>query len=158
MRQAKVEQLIFTFFVGAVFIGAAILSFAFPESARRFPLTVTILSALFVVIQILKLYLNTKQEDTKEDASNQKTVLSQGKKIAPYIIWILGFYLLIYIVGFVIASGIFVFAFLLTQAKLRWYFALISAAIVVAGILFLGDLLSLKWPFGLISDWFGIEL
>ena len=131
------------------------LSFSFPESARRFPLVVSVISALFVVIQLVKVWL---KKDSSDASENPKTVLSQGRKIIPYIIWILGFYLVIFLVGFVIASGIFVFSFLLTQAKLRWYMALLATVLVVAAILFLGDLLSLKWPLGIISERFGLEL
>ena len=162
MPQRRLEQLVFTFMVGALFLGAALLALQFPDTARRFPLTAALVSLSLVVVQLIRMVWRRGKSQVsqadKQPSESQETLIGQAKKIFPYLLWILGFYSLIFVFGFVIASGVFVVAFLFTQAKMRPLVALLAGGLVVGFILLIGDVLSLEWPFGLISDWFGIEL
>ena len=78
--------------------------------------------------------------------------------IEHYILWLTGIVLVSSCFGFVIGIGAFIFAFLLTKARLGWLRSLLGAA---AFILFLGvlsDRLTLRYPEGLLQTELKIQL
>ena len=155
MSRLKLEQILFSLFVGLIFVGALVLSQQFPDTARRFPRLITIISLIFLVIQLIKVWLNKKDYPA---TVTDKGIVAQFRKIAPYIIWIIGFYGLIALIGLVFASAIFVVVFLVRYADMKWYYALFAAFVVVALMLLIGHLLSLRWPFGLLGEPFDFRL
>ena len=76
----------------------------------------------------------------------------------PYLLWIGGFYLLIYLAGFLVASCVFVFLFLTLVGKMRWHTACGAALSLVVALLFLRRVMSLTWPTGLLENWLGLPL
>ena len=155
MSRLKLEQILFSLFIGLIFLSALILSQQFPDTARRFPRAITLISLIFLLIQLIKVWLNKKDYAA---TVTDKGIVAQFRKIAPYILWIIGFYGLIALIGLVFASAIFIVVFLLRYADMKWYFALLSAVVVVALMLLIGDLLSLRWPFGLLGEPFDFRL
>lgn len=151
MSRLKLEQILFTLFIGIIFGAAFILAKQFPATAQKFPNALLITGLGFTVLHLIRALLskNTYPKDVTD-----KGIANQFSKITPYIIWIIGYYLLIFCFGLVIASALFVIAFLIRQANMAWYYSVFSAFIVVTLMLFIGKLLSLKWPFGLLGNFF----
>ena len=147
MPRLKLEQIIFTALIALVFAAALWLSQDFPSSGRRFPRLICIAALIISGIQLLRL-LFFKQGLLQKGSG----VVSQFLKVYPYIFWILGYYLLIFVFGFIIASALFIVAFLISYGKMRWYMAVLATVVVVALVFFLGDILSLRWPNGLIAN------
>lgn len=160
MSRLKLEQVLFTLFIGLIFLGAFFLARQFPDTAQRFPNAILLTGLGFTVLHLLRVLLSKSAYPT---GITDKGIANQFSKIAPYIIWIIGYYVLIFLFGLVIASAIFVIAFLMRHADMAWYYSILSAVIVVTLMLFIGKLLSLKWPFGLLGnflDWkfFGMQI
>lgn len=151
------EQLIFSALLFALFAFLAFSALSFPPRARLFPLTVSVVSLALIVLDFFLTWRRSVKAKRNEEVNERQEggLVSQAVKIAPYLAWILGLYLAIYLLGFLVASGLFVFSFLVTQAQMRVPFALISAAAVVGGILLLGNVLSLEWPLGLLPQALG---
>ena len=160
MSRLKLEQILFTLFIGLLFLAAFLLAKQFPATAQKFPNALLLTGLAFSVLHMLRILIDRKSYPANV---TDKGITAQFKKIAPYIFWILGYYLLIYLVGLVLASAIFVIAFLIRNTTMQWYYTIFSAFMVVTLMLFIGKLLSLKWPFGLLGellDWklFGMQI
>lgn len=160
MSRLKLEQILFTLFIGLLFLAAFVLAKQFPATAQKFPNALLLTGLAFSVLHLLRVLIDRKSYPS--DVTD-KGITAQFKKIAPYIFWILGYYLLIYLVGLVIGSALFIIAFLSRNTTIKWYYGILSAFLVVTLMLFIGKLLSLKWPFGLLGefvDWklFGMQI
>jgi len=68
--------------------------------------------------------------------------------------WFFGYFLIIYLVGFFVATGVFIFMFLVVEAKISWWQSLFAAGITVVITKLLGDVLSLDWPQSLMGSLF----
>lgn len=68
------------------------------------------------------------------------------KAVAPYILWILGYFGLIYLIGFLPGSFVFAFVSATWIGKLPWFRSLLTTAVVVGVLYYLGKMLSLRWP------------
>jgi len=68
-----------------------------------------------------------------------------------YLGWIGGNLCAIWVTGFMLASGAFVFAFLVVVAEIRWTRALLATVPMLALLLFLAGTLDVQLPEGLIS-------
>ena len=68
------------------------------------------------------------------------------KGVGRYGAWLLGYLAAISLLGIVVASGLFVAAFLRVEAKLRWRGCLISALVLMAVILYFGIVFNMRWP------------
>lgn len=149
----KLEQIVFGLLIAAAFAFCLLLALGFPPRARLFPLTVSVAALLLLAVDLVRTGLRPGDGFPQSGG-----LVAQGRAVAPYLLWIVGFYLAIAGLGFVIATGAFVFGFLLTQAKMRWWMALVSAAAVIAGLFVLGALLGIEWPAGLLGERTGFEL
>lgn len=71
--------------------------------------------------------------------------------VVKYALWFFGFLVGIWLVSLIVASGLFVAAFLWREAHLRWWMALLSGAVVVGLVVFAGNVLLIRWPASLVD-------
>ena len=58
-----------------------------------------------------------------------------------------------YLVGLMLASGLFVVAFLVREARLEWYRAALGGVLVSVLLVRLASFVGLDWPTGLLTGW-----
>lgn len=68
-----------------------------------------------------------------------------------YLLWVLGYYAVIWVAGLVVGSGLFVAGFLYREARARVWTAVVAGALTVGALFGLGRVLRLEW----ISSVFG---
>jgi hypothetical protein len=145
-------SLIFSIAVFLLFCLMAWEARGFAELARFFPLYISIGGAVLaladIVFKIIKLTSN----------KNQKSEIVHDKPLSviKYIIWIIGYLVLISLVGFIAATAIFLFAFLLIEAGFKLIKAFISVAVAIVGIISFGNYMTLFWPKGLLGKFLGL--
>ncbi|WP_158738036.1 tripartite tricarboxylate transporter TctB family protein [Alteribacillus sp. YIM 98480] len=145
MNKEKLN-VIFTFSIFIVFVWAAITALTFSRLAQFFPLYVSvagsILSGFYLFSEIIKRF---KQKEKGEKV--------RVPIIRPciYIAWVIGYILLIYLIGLLLASTIFLIAFLVVESKFAIFKALYSTGIAVGVIIVLSTLLNISWPQSLIG-------
>jgi len=131
---------------------------SWPLKAALFPLVISIPLACLAAAEILWVFLGTA---AKNDAADFK--LSDHlprelalRRTALAIGWILGFFALIVLAGFLIGVPLFVFLYLRIQGKEGWIFSAIFTLGVWAFFYGLFDqLLHLPFPAGWIRNWLG---
>lgn len=62
------------------------------------------------------------------------------------VLWILGYVLVIWLVGILAASAAFLLAYLFLEARAGWKVPVIGTVLILAGMSLLKELLNLTWP------------
>lgn len=162
MKGREVERLIFLGLVALVFSWAGWEALSFPSRARIFPQTVAFAALALALIEVARTLIAWRRGRTQamppaeqkgRGESKRSTLHEQVVAGAPYVLWIAAYYMGIYLVGFVVASGVFVFLFLTRVGRVRWLAAVGATAPLLAAMLAVGTAMNLSWPTGLISNW-----
>lgn len=153
IKRANLVHLLLPAFFAAIFLFAAFDSLSFPFLAQIFPLAAALAGLAILLAELL--WLNPRAPVAGpfgEDASDGDAFLDRVKAGVPYLAWILGYYVLIYLAGFLVATALFIFLFLRHVARLRIAFALFGATAAVGAVYVFGAVLSLKWPEGILMS------
>lgn len=146
-----------------VFAYVAVASRSFPSISGMYPLVVAIAGlVLAVVTLLLDLWTWRRKGDVVGSdadnsataaltASGEMTVGQSFRRAGRFGLWLVGLMLLIYLIGFVPASGIFVLAFLLIESDAKWPLVVAGPIITVGLLLLLADAINLYWPESLIT-------
>jgi hypothetical protein len=160
MKAREVERLVFLALVALLLFWAGWGAVSFPPRARIFPQTVAFAALGLALIELTRTLIawtrgRTEAMPTPEPTGESKRPALHEQVVAgaPYVLWIVAYYVGIYLVGFVVASGVFVFLFLNRVGSLRWLAAVGATAPLLAAMLALGTAMNLSWPTGLISNW-----
>ena len=159
MKPKHREQLIFMVLVGALFAYVAIASQGFVRTARVFPQVIGTAMLILTVVEIVS-YWRAVRREAREGEGPRGPVEEPGPSVAeglrqtwPYILWIIAYFVLIYLVGFVVASAVFVALSVWLIGRLEWYWAFGSTVVLIAGLLIMAQALSLEWPTGIWFAW-----
>jgi hypothetical protein len=120
-------------------LGIVIYSFKYPFEARLFPWVVGIPAALVMLVQTLTEF-SGKESATQEEGDLSEQEGSDPRAYASIIAWMIGFLIMIYVLGFLVGIPLFVFLYLKTKG-LGWFRSLALAVgliIAIYGIFFLG--------------------
>jgi asparagine N-glycosylation enzyme membrane subunit Stt3 len=160
MKNKGLERLVFLGLVALVFSWAGWEAVSFPPRARIFPQTVAFAALALALIEIARTLIARRRGRAEamptaeqKGESKRPTLHEQVVAGAPYVLWIAAYYVGIYLVGFLVASGMFVFLFLNRVGRVRWLAALGATAPLLAAMLAIGAAMNLSWPTGLISNW-----
>ncbi|WP_100398793.1 tripartite tricarboxylate transporter TctB family protein [Bacillus sp. FJAT-44742] len=143
MRKTTVSLI----FIGFIFIGCIwfiIESFSFQDTARYFPMTVASIGAiisLIVFIQTLIHHVKTKEETLFHQ---------QFGEVLKYAGWLIGYILLITIIGFIPSTVIYLIAFLYFVTRMKLLQIAVSVGGTLAFLFVLGEFVELKWPGGIL--------
>lgn len=144
MRQLSREQFIFLGLLLLLFAWAAFEADGFSGQARLYPFVVALAGLVIAIVEFGSFAFSQRQQDPA--AANSESLAQRFVKATPYLAWLAGLYAAIYVIGMVISSGLFAFLFLLSEGKLRWYYALLSGILVIVFLIVMQDVMSLKWP------------
>lgn len=140
------HRLAFSLLALGVAVAALVESFSFGFVARRFPLVVSVtLVVLSVAVVVEDLASRDDSDDEIMDSGATDMSLSE---MAVIFGWIGGCLGLMWLVGFVIASPVFVAAFLFFRAKIGAVAALASGAGVAGFIQFASVVWYMQFPPG----------
>jgi TctA family transporter len=147
-------QIAFTGVVLLVFLFGLIDSLDKLFLGQVFPLTTAIIMIGFVVYA---LYIKLRGEtdhvvafDAEADYEYRGT--PEAVSAEHYVLWLAGLLFMTYLVGFVIAMGVFFALFLTVKARAKWPVVAIMTAAAVAFLAFMSKLLVLNFPGGLLQD------
>ncbi len=148
--------LVFLVLLGFGFIVLNRQANGFLPDARLYPYVITWIGLFFVAFSALRLW---QGKEPNEDAQNGKTdddteaqVRATYKSTLFYLALFSGFYLAVWLIGFRVAAGLFVFFFMRSFGhSYRW--ALVYALLGLLMVEGLAFILSLSLPFGLLVDW-----
>jgi hypothetical protein len=130
-------------------------SLGFPPRARIYPLFV---GGLGVLLSLAGLWAMVREGPAEPGAREMPggTGHAPGTeadslrvafgRIAPYLVWLLGYFVLIRMIGLVLASGIFVALFLRREGGVAWGPAFGALVAVCAFLVAVGSLFGLHWP------------
>jgi hypothetical protein len=145
-------SLLFSVCLFALFCWMAWEAMGFAELARFFPLYISIggaaLTLVDIILRIIKLNAN---KNTKSEPVHEHPL-----SVLKYVIWIIGFLFLIYLLGFLIATTIFLFSFLYIESKFKVVKAFLSVTIAMVAIISFGNVMTLHWPKGLLGRFIGL--
>ena len=150
--KTKRNSLIFTFILFVFFCWAAIEANTFSDKASFFPLFTAIISANVSLISfILQLIQYVRKRKAGVSASDEEDTETPISNILYYLGWIAGYVVLIYLIGLIWSTLIFLLAFFLIESKFKVWKAALFSVIVVTIIISFGNLMNLYWPEGLIN-------
>ncbi|WP_424475251.1 hypothetical protein [Oceanobacillus kimchii] len=140
-------NLIFSGFLFITFTFAIIESITFSKLAQFFPLYISIAgSALTFIYLISQIYIVYKQK-----VENVKQFNISLLKPLRYIGWVIGYLILIYIGGLMLATAIFLALFLTIESRMSYLQTSISILIVLFGVTLLSYALDIYWPTNLLG-------
>ncbi|MBR3120291.1 MULTISPECIES: hypothetical protein [Oceanobacillus] len=140
-------NLIFSGFLFILFTLAIIEALTFSKLAQFFPLYISIagsvLTLIYLITEVYKLY----KQKVKEGEQIKISLLAPLR----YIGWILGYLVLIYIGGLMLATAIFLILFLILESRMNFIHTGISIIAVLIGISLLSSALDIYWPTNLLG-------
>jgi putative tricarboxylic transport membrane protein len=139
----KVPSVLFTLAVLIVSAAALYESRTFPYLGAIFPMAATIPAVAMAAIQIVL--------DLRAPAA--AVPLQQRRKIKlalGYFAGLMLYFLMIWLLGFGIGTGLFTLAFLYSQVRMRWVPTVSYTAVIVGVALLMSWLLNLYWPGGVL--------
>jgi len=152
-----------TLVVLAVCLVAFVIATGFvPATTRYFPLIVSAGCILVALADLAKRALAARRMGSKESANTAANTSSQGEvinqtasaspvAILKYAGWFFSYLVGVWLASLVVASGLFVTAFLWREARMRWWAAFLSGAIVVGLVIFAGNVFHIRWPASLLD-------
>ena len=150
MKRANVEQLVFLLFLLALFGWALWSSLEFPGQAQTYPRTVAGAAVIITMIELVS-YIVSWSNETLTEVAPENTLTARFMTILPFLVWLAAYYVVIYVIGMVAASGLFVFLFLYREGKVKWYYALLARVFIILFLVQMEDVMSLRWPDSIID-------
>ena len=145
MKRANVEQLVFLLFLLALFGYSLWASLEFPGQAQTYPRTVAAAAVIITIIELVS-YIVSWRNETLPEVAPENTLTARFMTILPFLAWLAAYYAVIYVIGMVAASGLFVFLFLYREGKVKWYYALLAGVFIIFFLIQMEDVMSLRWP------------
>jgi tripartite tricarboxylate transporter TctB family protein len=140
--------------------GAVVSAWGWPAKAALFPLVISIPLFLLAAAEVLWALLGSAPRGNVSDFKLSDH-LPQGVALRRTLIaagWILGFFLAILLLGFLVAVPVFVLLYLRLQGRRGWIFSAVFTAVVWAFFYGLFDLLlHLPFPAGWIPSLLGVR-
>jgi len=128
-----------------------------PATTRYFPLIISAACILVALVDLGRRAFASAPARRGDGGSMAEAGLLNHVANAPpgaiikYALWFFGYLLVIWLVSLVLASGLFVAAFLWREAKARWWTALLSGVIVIGLVILAGNVFHIRWPASLVD-------
>ena len=149
----SIARLVFSGLIAGIAVAAYLLSMDFARGARLFPQAVSVLVfGLAVASMVVTVWQGRKAERILDNAPETSDLTSDTafKEVWPYLVWIIGAYLGMYLIGFFPAAGLFCLLFLWRVARMKWLGNIAMTALCLLTVLALGVGLNISWPRGLL--------
>lgn len=132
----------------AIFIAAFVVSFTFVVTTESYPRLVSGLGIALVSVEIVVFLIQTyrRRQNIPSGEMELRGMLGDIRKVLPYLVWIMFYFLLIYLIGLVIASALFAVLFLFFVAQINWRYAILGGLLAFGGTFVIVDVLQLGLP------------
>src|SRR5690625_2251090 len=140
----RLAHLMFTIFILLFFVYTATAALSFKKQASYFPLYISMLGILAMVIELVRQFIAWRKNSDKELFHNNFMAVI---KFSLVIILYAG---IVYVIGLIPATILYLFLFLFFISRMRWWTALLSVAILVVLIITFADVMNLYWHKSLI--------
>ena len=144
----------------ATFLAAFGVSFTFAPLTDVFPRYISAIGAFLALVELV-LFAHQYWKPDKERRKHAPAakleldaLLAEFRSISPYILWLLAYFVLIWLIGLIIASGLFALLFLLLVARMKPWEAVLGGLAAAAVVFLIADLLSLALPQALYDPFF----
>ncbi len=148
---------IFALFVGLVMGWALFVTKDFTFMAAVFPWVAggfTLGMAVLVLVKEIRGAGGEKPRGLAMDlVADDMPASVRAKKATRILVWFLGLYLGIWLLGFKLAAVAFLTAFVSIEARAKWFLILGTAAILVFALFMLERFLGVFWLEGLLNQW-----
>jgi hypothetical protein len=132
--------LMFYLFLFVFFGWMAVEARRFQETASYFPLSIASVASILVIVAAVKQIVSIRKGE-KSEPFHEKFHF-----VLKYMLWVIGYVILIYLVGFILASVIYVSLFLFLEAKISFLKIICVTATMVVFIIVISHWLELTWP------------
>ena len=153
---------VLTLFFIVVFAYVVFESQDMPEQARMYPYTISIIALVLLAWQLLREILPSRVVESRETGADvdftEEEASSEGKKrTLELFVWIYGFGLALWLIGFFVAIPVMVFAYLLRHRE-GWIVTIAMPAVAGGATWGLfNNLLHLPFPPGVIFEMLGLD-
>lgn len=121
----------------ALFVAAGLASLPFPPRARVYPLWVSVLGSIMVVVA----WLRTSRSEVPTGPA--------FRTVAPYLAWVVGYLALAALLGLPAASALFVGVFLNRLGDVGRVGSAVAGVATAGALILLGSVLGLRWPWAI---------
>jgi hypothetical protein len=146
----------------AVCIAAFAIATGFvPATTRYFPLIVSAAGIVVALADLARRGLAARRARSGEAPAvagqpEPGDFLNEAASAPPaailrYAAWFFGYLAGIWLVSLIVASGLFVAAFLWREARMRWWAAILSGVVVVGLVILAGKVFYIRWPASLLE-------
>ncbi len=148
---------LFTLLILLIFFGGVFTARQWQFQARLFPWTIGIPALLLCVAQLAMDLFRTTESDNSDDVSGLMDLpVDRGIPVSVVVRravnsfgWIIGFMLVIWLIGFIISVPIYVLLYLLIQAREKLWVSLVySGAMLIFILGVFHQVLHIPWPPG----------
>lgn len=151
-------SVMFSVFIFLLFLFGAWQAYSFSELAKFFPYYIAIVGAVLALIIVIVsiVSIQKEKEGVKQvdsvDSSEQDSD-EDGKLTLRYMAWFTGYIVLIYVIGFLAATTLFLILFLYLETKYSVLKILISVIATHTVIYLFSSAINLYWPEGIFPIW-----
>ncbi|MGO1173481.1 MAG: tripartite tricarboxylate transporter permease [Actinomycetaceae bacterium] len=131
-----------------IFAGALVLAQDFSANAKLVP---TLVTGLGVILSIVVLIIEIKNRKAVDKGSDRAEWSQELRWVATSFAWIVGFIVLVYILGMLLAAIVFLPIFLRLVAEMKWWHIAIYTVAVVAVMLVLREIADVAIPIGYLT-------
>jgi hypothetical protein len=154
-------RLLFCVFLIAVAAYAIFAATAWSFKTKLFPLSVSIPLLLLAAVQLLSMILGKEQTNDGaamdvDFSTDVPAEIARGRVINIFC-WIVGFILLVYLLGFPWTVPLFIFVYLKFQSDVSWlYTSVVTAVTWGCFYLLFQSLVHIQFESGVIESWLGM--
>ncbi len=148
---------LFTLLILLIFFGGVFTARQWQFQARLFPWTIGIPALLLCIAQLAMDLFRTTESDNSDDVSGLMDLpVDRGIPVSVVVRravnsfgWVIGFMLVIWIIGFIISVPLFVLLYLLIQAREKLWVSLVyTGAMLIFLLGVFHQVLHIPWPPG----------
>lgn len=151
-RTRFVEQVVFLCVAGLLFLWVAWEARTFPDRSRIFPQVVAAAAFLLTLLGLAR----DARAGVDPEVHGGTPFVARMRAAVPYLLWIGGYYVALWLLGFPVATALFVFAFLRVEGEMGNVRAAVGVALLLGVFGLLWWALELYWPVGLLPGVLGV--
>ena len=145
----------FNGFLLLIFCYAIYTSLGFLNLAKPYPLTISIIGVVLTLVNAVRLIPKILRENrgdyvAAEENEYEIAVTHEFKIASLNFLWFLGYLVGIFLIGFYIATVIFITVFLKKKTDFSWFNVVLSLVITIAGLLIFDFIMRIDFPLGLL--------
>ncbi|MEX1058690.1 MAG: hypothetical protein WED11_13235 [Natronospirillum sp.] len=146
------EELLFILALLLVVATSLFVSADYPFTARLMPQVVAVTILILLMVEGILTLRRARRAESAGKPLGESVWGAKFKRTFPYLAWLGGLYIGVFLIGLLPAAGLFTFAFSFWVGKLRWWAALLGTFVLLVLMYVMGDAFNMRWPVGYFFD------